>query len=192
MVDFCGYDPANYDINGLSYQDVFTERLVGKGTSHGLARRIIIPLSESNKSESVYCNLKVLNIKHSLEFPIINYSKYNTLPYKYAYACNFFYKKPFSIVKINVDDPEESWEHEYELPTEPAFVESPNAKKEDDGILLVMVQSKKGDYLSILNANDMTEIARATLPEDMPAESRGGFAFHGFFADTENFKGDFN
>lgn len=190
LVDICAYNPDNYDINKLRYEDVFTNRLVNSGTSYCLARRITIPIESKKSTNSIHCHVKLLNSKHSLEFPIINYSKYNTLPYKYAYACNFLYKKPFSIVKINVDNQDESWERQYEMPTEPAFVENPNGTSEDDGVLLVMCQNRsEADYLSILDAKNMNEIARATLP--VPDESRGGFAFHGFFADNLNYK-DFN
>ena len=151
-----------------------------------MARRITIPLDSTTSTESIYCKVKDLNSNHSLELPNMNYSKFNTLPYKYAYGCNF-YKKPYSIVKINVDNPDESWEHEFELPSEPVFVENPNGQSEDDGVLLVMCQTKQSYYLSILDAKDLSEIAKADL-STIPIESTGGFTFHGFFADNLNYK----
>ena len=81
-------------------------------------------------------------------------------------------KEPFSIIKQNVQDTSELLEFKYEhngrkcFPSEPAFVERPGATSEDDGVLLVMVLSEDNDFLSILDAKDLKEIARAELPED--------------------------
>ncbi len=103
----------------------------------------------------------------------------NTLPYKYTYGVNF-YKRPFSVVKINVEDPNEALEYICDTPTEPVFVENPNPTSEDDGVLLVMCLADESDYLSILDAKTMKEIAKASLPSDLvPVESRGGYTFHG-------------
>ena len=70
------------------------------------------------------------------------------------------------------------------LPNEPVFVESPNPTSEDDGVLLVMVLSDKNDFLSILDAKNLNEIAQAVVPEGV----LGAFTFHGFFADSKKFK----
>ena len=70
------------------------------------------------------------------------------------------------------------------LPSEPVFVENPNGTSEDDGVLLVMIlTSDKNDFLSILDAKTLKEVARCELPE----ETKGAFTFHGFFADKQNF-----
>ena len=54
---------------------MFTDEL--DGYSKTIARRITIPLDSAASSESIYCNIKDLNSKYSLELPNINYSKYN-------------------------------------------------------------------------------------------------------------------
>jgi hypothetical protein len=41
------------------------------------------------------------------------------------------------------------------------------------------VLSDDVDYLSVLDAKDLKEIARADLPKDV----KGTFTFHGFYAD---------
>ena len=69
------------------------------------------------------------------------------------------------------------------MPSEPVFVENPSATSEDDGVLLVMVLSEKNDFLSILDARNLNEIAQGVVPE----EAKGAFSFHGFFADKKNF-----
>ena len=66
----------------------------------------------------------------------------------------------------------------------PNFVANPNATSEDDGVLLVMIVSEKNDYLSILDAKTLEEIATAELPDNV----RGAMTFHGFFADGKAFK----
>ena len=74
------------------------------------------------------------------------------------------------------------------LPSEPVFVPRDNEKnenaEEDDGVLLVIVLNDKGDFLSVLDAKTLKEVARCEIPEDV----KGAFTFHGFFADNENFK----
>ena len=70
------------------------------------------------------------------------------------------------------------------VPSEPVFVENPDAKNEDDGVLLVMVLADgENDYLSVLDAKNLNEIARAELPNEV----RVTYSFHGFFADGYNF-----
>jgi beta,beta-carotene 9',10'-dioxygenase len=57
--------------------------------------------------------------------------------------------------------------------SEPVFVEKPNPTSEDDGVLLTMVLSdKQNDFLSVLDAKTLEEIARAELPNDV----KGKFA----------------
>jgi carotenoid cleavage dioxygenase-like enzyme len=133
--------------------------------------------------------MKELNKDLIFELPVINYWRNNGLQYKYVYGANI-HKPPFSVIKLNVEKPSEFFEMKYSLdgyhflPTEPVFVERPNPTREDDGVLLVMVLSDKTDFLSILDARDLKELARAELPEDV----RGAFTFHGFFADQKTFE----
>lgn len=190
VVDICAYDANHFDIKKLRYEDMFTDRLIGKDCIKSVARRITIPLDlASFSSESIHCNIKDLNSNVAFELPTINYAKYNAKPYKYFYGLNYF-KKPFSVVKMNVENPSEILEFKYDrdgkeyLPSEPVFVENPNGTSEDDGVLLIMVLANDNDYLSVLDAKSLTEIARAVLPP----EARGSMTFHGFFADSQNFK----
>jgi hypothetical protein len=46
-----------------------------------------------------------------------------------------------------------------------------------------MVLSNGNDFLSVLDAKDLTEIARAELPP----HARGTMTFHGFFADSKKY-----
>lgn len=188
LVDVCAYNPNYFKIEDLLYENFFTDDILGSNKIKSIARRITIPLYESS-SEPIYCIIKDLNSDVVFELPAINYSRSNGRKYKYVYGANYF-KKPFSIVKLNVDNPTDVVEMKYEeesrniLPSEPVFVESPNAVREDDGVVLVMCLADGNDYLSILDAKNLTEIARGDLSDEIKAS----FTFHGFFADVQNFK----
>ena len=84
------------------------------------------------------------------------------------------------------EDPKDTLKFAYNIeegknsvPMEPIFVENPNPKGEDDGVVLVQVLSDDNDFLSVLDAKTLTEIARADLPKDV----KSTFTAHGFFAD---------
>ena len=54
----------------------------------------------------------------------------------------------------------------------------PAARAEDDGVLLSVVldASARTSYLLVLDARDLSEIARARVPHHIP------FGFHGLYA----------
>jgi carotenoid cleavage dioxygenase-like enzyme len=193
VCDICAYDPKNFDISALSYAEMFTDEKVGTKSFESFGRRITIPFNsnkeEDKQNDTVYCEIKDLNREIVFELPAINYSRFNGKSYKYFYGSSYN-QKPFSIIKVNVENPTEIWRKNYDqdgkqyLPSEPVFVESPNPTSEDDGVLLVMVLSDKNDFLSILDAKNLNEIAQAVVPEGV----LGAFTFHGFFADTKKFK----
>lgn len=187
IVDVCsfGCGEGQFNLHNLTYEDLDKGHLQNTDKSKAIARRIEIPLNKNSKpGEEIYCNISTLN-EQAMEFPTINYGRNNGLPYKYMYAANSLHSKPFEVLKLDVENPEKLLKFEYNLgdknimPSEPIFVENPEPKSEDDGVLLVMVLSDENDYLSVLDAKDMKEIARADLPSDCKA----AFSFHGFFAD---------
>lgn len=189
-VDLCSYDPKYFDVNKFTYDNMtklYSGKVARAKMLKAVPRRIKIPLGV-NSGDEVPCEIKDLNPNTVFEFPIINYWKNNGLAYKYVYGANH-YQMPYSIVKMNVENPTEMFEMKYiddegtfHIPNEPIFVENPEAKSEDDGVLLVMVLNEKRDFLSILDAKKLDEIARVEFPVDVKA----AFTFHGFFAD--NFK----
>ncbi len=155
-------------------------------------QRIEINLSSKvTTGESIYCKNQDINSAVSLEFPSINYNKYNGKPYRYIYGVNYI-KLPFSIIKMDLEDSSKIYEMKYEhngnkvIPCEAAFVENPNASEEDDGVLLVicLTTDDSCDFLSILDAKNLKEIARATLPQGIMAS----LTLHGFFAEANSYK----
>ena len=188
ICDICAYDAKYFDINSFSYVDFLSKKNIGTKAFHSVGRRINIPFGEI-KNEPIYCQIRDLNSDLAFEFPTINYSRFNGKFYRYFYGTNL-HEKPFSIIKINAENPNEIWRKSYDkdgkeyLPSEPVFVENPNPQSEDDGVLLVMVLTNKNDYLSILDAKNLNEIATAVVPENV----LGAYSFHGFFADRKTYK----
>jgi len=86
---------------------------------------------------------------------------------------------PSSILKID-GDARETRRREFgdDLPSEPIFVPRPNARGEDDGYLLVVVYvaASHCSELLILDAADLSDVARLRLPTHLPP------GFHGMFA----------
>ena len=68
------------------------------------------------------------------------------------------------------------------------FVAEPGASGEDDGVLLsVVLDSERGtSFLLVLDARDLSEVARARVPHHIP------FSFHGIHSyrrSSPNLKG---
>ena len=70
------------------------------------------------------------------------------------------------------------WREDGSYPGEPIFVRRPHARSEDDGVLLSVVldAKRRTSYLLVLDARDLTELARAAVPHHIP------FGFHGLHA----------
>jgi carotenoid cleavage dioxygenase-like enzyme len=117
-----------------------------------------------------------------LELPRINYQQYNASPYRYSYGVGFKYPATKSdcipIIKINVSNSQMlEWKEPGSLAGEPVFVPYPNAKEEDDGVLLSVVinELKNCSFLLILDAKDLHEIARSNPIPLIP------YGLHGMF-----------
>ncbi|XP_056298745.1 carotenoid-cleaving dioxygenase, mitochondrial [Pseudoliparis swirei] len=114
-----------------------------------------------------------------LEFPQINYRKYNTRPYRYFYGCGFRHLVGDSLLKMDLKDKTlKVWYQKGFFPSEPVFVPSPDAVEEDDGLILSVVlcpSQDKGAFLLVLDAKNFEELARAYVPVKM------AYGFHGTF-----------
>ena len=125
---------------------------------------------------------RTLSDATDLELPRINFSRCNGRPYRYAYG-NATSGAPFlkDIVKLDVESGEyRGWSEEDQWAGEPVFVARPDATEEDDGVLLsVVLDGISGtSYLLVLDAADLSEVARAHAPHLVP------LGFHGqFFRD---------
>lgn len=125
-------------------------------------------------------------VEHSAELPRINYDQYNTKPYRYVYANGIANQGESvfldTIVKLDVESGGATeWRNDGHFPGEPVFVARPDATTEDDGVLLTVVLDASNDtsYLLMLDAHDLSEIARALVPQHIP------FGFHGAYTPAE-------
>ncbi|VDO60603.1 unnamed protein product [Heligmosomoides polygyrus] len=115
------------------------------------------------------------------DFPQFNH-KLEQKPYQWAYIVEHPFASGNRILKMNVDEPSGSRNQEFKAESntvlhEPWFVARPEARKEDDGVLLIRaldVNENKG-MLLVVDAETMKEVGRAFVPISIP------FGFHNRF-----------
>ena len=148
-------------------------------------KRFTIDLNTRNVIISTFAENPKIPFINNMEIPAIN-ENYRHKKYCYLYGVALKSdKKSFSktaLGKLDVcgNNEDKFWFTEGHFPLEMWFVPTPNATREDDGVLLtpVMDGQKRQSYLLLLNATTMTTINRAYLPSLVP------FTIHGrFFPD---------
>ena len=133
-----------------------------------------------------------LKVEGTAELPRIHYARCNSRPYRYVYANGIRTQareqgqgeSAFlnTVVKFDLEGETREWREDGHYPGEPVFVVrpgfQPDAQAEDDGILLTVVldAAANSSYLLLLDARDLSEIARARVPQHVP------FGFHGTYA----------
>lgn len=117
-----------------------------------------------------------------IELPRINYGANNGKPYRFAYGVSTSDQASLDrIVKIDLTTGESAIWGDGDLSVgEPVFVPSPERRAEDDGVLLsVVLDGTAGrSFLLVLDAEDLTEVARAEVSHRIPA------GFHGSYTKT--------
>lgn len=167
VVDICTLPDAGI------VEDLYMERLrAGRPiTPSRLERFRISPAAGTVTSERL--------IEESIELPRINYSRCNGRPYRYVWGVGVGRGWFDRIVKADVVEHRSTqWAENGCFPGEPVFVAAPDAKSEDQGVLLsVVLDGRKGNsFLLVLDAGSLDELARAEVPHHIP------FGFHGQFA----------
>jgi beta,beta-carotene 9',10'-dioxygenase len=119
-----------------------------------------------------------------IELPRIHEAHY-TRPYHYIYGIstnpidhNGF---PNQLAKVDVATGVANiWYEAGCYPGEPVFVPAPDGKAEDDGVVLSVVLdiTTNKSFMLVLDASNLSEIARAQVPHHIP------FGFHGQFYDS--------
>uniref|UniRef100_A0A8D0GRU9 Beta-carotene oxygenase 1 n=1 Tax=Sphenodon punctatus TaxID=8508 RepID=A0A8D0GRU9_SPHPU len=197
------FDIISYTDNSL-YQMFYLKNLNNEFQNHAkltaipVCKRFVVPLQCDKDAEvgsnlvklpsttatalkekegNVYCQPEILC--EGIELPRINYD-YNAKKYRYIFAAEVRWSPvPTKIVKFDTGTKKMlHWEEEHCWPAEPAFVTSPNAKEEDDGIILSSIVSsdpKKLPFLLILDAKTLKEVARATVNVEMHLDLHGLF-----------------
>ncbi|XP_051934902.1 beta-carotene oxygenase 2b [Hippocampus zosterae] len=158
--------PYDQNLNGLPNSSA---------TSFRIAKKKIFCTHEDLHGED-------LHEYGGLEFPQINYGKYNTQPYRYFYGCGFRHLVGDTLIKMDIRGKHmKVWEQPGLYPSEPVFVPSPDATEEDDGVILSVVitpNKDKSTFLLALDAKTFEELGRAEVPVNIP------YGFHGTFIAT--------
>ncbi|XP_041030380.1 beta,beta-carotene 9',10'-oxygenase isoform X2 [Carcharodon carcharias] len=210
VLDLCCFDNGNFvkNINLQNFRQT-GEALdeIYNTLPKGFPRRFVLPLN-INSNTSIDQNLNTLTYSSAvvfrkadgkiwcesedlhdsdlldeggMEFPQINYAKYNTKKYKFFYGCGANEIMVDSLIKMDVETKKfKTWKEKGYYPSEPVFVPSPNSVDEDDGIILSVVVSpnpNKSSLLLVLDAKTFTEMGRAEVAVRIP------FGFHGVFAE---------
>ncbi|KAM4015438.1 LOW QUALITY PROTEIN: carotenoid-cleaving dioxygenase, mitochondrial-like [Anomaloglossus baeobatrachus] len=205
VLDLCCQDDggvmATFQLENLRQSGKDLEKLL-RQMSKPYPRRFVLPLDDHVKDDlaikplnyssataakksdgKIWCTHENLH-DHTLdscgmEFPHINYAKYNTKKYRYVYGCGFQHLVGDSLIKVDVETKKAKvWKEDGYYPSEPVFVPSPDSVEEDDGVLLSAVVTPHQDrniFLLILDAKNFTEMARAEAPVQSP------YGFHGVF-----------
>lgn len=114
-----------------------------------------------------------------IELPTINYARSNMQDYGVAYGApsNAAHPGvPDSLVRVDVrTGTVRTWSEPQCYPGEPIFAATPDARSEDDGVVLsVVLNAARGNsFLLALDARSFTEMGRAEVPHHIP------FGFHG-------------
>lgn len=135
--------------------------------------RYEISLKEEKIKTSVLLETK------ELEYPrFANHLDGKTYRYLYMYYSDQNITQ--GLVKFDLESKEcKTWSAKNFEVGEPIFVSSPTAKSEDDGVVLTIMTDKTQNqaFLVVLEAKTFTELARAKLPNTVPA------SFHGQYYD---------
>ncbi len=118
-------------------------------------------------------------IDKPIELAQINYSHHNERPYRYAWGVSEAGSWFDRLIRADVVERSSiEWHEPGCWPGEPVFVSRPGSVDEDDGVLLSVVLDGRRDtsFLLVLDASDLSELARAEVPHHIP------FSFHGRFA----------
>jgi carotenoid cleavage dioxygenase-like enzyme len=119
-------------------------------------------------------------VDEPLELPRINYGACHERPHRYVWGVGVGDSGWLDrIVHADVQERSTStWSEPGCYPGEPVFVPSPEARAEDDGVLLSVVfdSAAQRSFLLVLDASSLEELARAMAPHHIP------FGFHGQFA----------
>jgi len=120
----------------------------------------------------------------TIDLPRINYRRCNGNDYRFVYGLGTRQDRPDDfinqLVKVDVRERRARvWFQDGCYPGEPVFVPAPDAKGEDDGVVLSVVldASRSASFLLILAAGSFEEAARAEVPQHIP------FGFHGQFVE---------
>jgi beta,beta-carotene 9',10'-dioxygenase len=165
VVDACTYESPQI------VKDLYLERLrAGKPADPAELRRFRIDLASGNVGHE--------QLAEGLELPRINYGRVSERRHRFVWGVDAKTGWLDRIVKADVQERSTmAWQEDGCSPGEPVFVAAPDARSEDEGVLLSIVfDSRSGrSFMLVLDATDLSELARAEAPHHIP------YGFHGQF-----------
>lgn len=138
---------------------------------YGNLRRYRIPLRGGRAEGTTVSDLR-------MEFPQFNYDRNQGREYQFVYGISYSGAESDwfdQIVKIDLaDGSAKTWREEGCYPSEPMFAQSPDAEREDAGVVLnIVLDSRAGrSFLLVLDGATFEELGRAEVPHHIP------FNFH--------------
>jgi beta,beta-carotene 9',10'-dioxygenase len=168
IVDLCAFEDAGI------IEDLYLDRLrEGKPVRGAALTRFRLGIEDRSVTRERLA-------EEEIELPRINYGRCNERPYRYVWGVG---DGPSGwlerVLKVDVSDGSTmSWSEPGCYPGEPVFVAAPGARDEDEGALLSVVLDERTStsFLLVLDASELSELARAQVPHHIP------FSFHGQFA----------
>ncbi|XP_078616046.1 beta,beta-carotene 15,15'-dioxygenase-like [Branchiostoma floridae x Branchiostoma japonicum] len=184
-------DMITYPDNSMLYQfeiaTMLNAQKRSKLTNHALLKRFTLNMKTSSVGVYTFSpKTPELNFVNRMELPVIN-ENHRSGNYCYVYGVVFSFdsRTPtvhdnFAIVKkdlCNGGKGDKYWYLPNHYPNEPYFIPEPNAKAEDQGVLIATVLDgpRKESYLLILDAQTLNVINYAYAKTYIP------FAIHGRF-----------
>jgi carotenoid cleavage dioxygenase-like enzyme len=173
VMEYC--DHGSPHIIDAFYLERLRQPSAGSFRPQPRLRRVVIDLA-GHSTDTEY------RAEHPIELPRINEQACYLRPYRYVYGIGSTegnrYDTADRLVKLDNQTGEAtSWEEPAAYVGEPIFVPSPQASREDDGVVLSVVldAAHSDSYLLVLDGATMTELGRARAPHAIP------FGFHGQF-----------
>lgn len=174
-IDLCRYDDLSIldslVLKNMRYNHLHPNLTVTRYRLDNLSSAIIAgPTVSQDVTETCLCDRK-------LELPSIH-PKLVRKDYRYVYGIDSENASFDLITKVDVKSGERlSWGIDRGVTGEPIFVPNPNGVDEDDGCLLIVVMdaNKQTSSMFVLHARDLTEMARADVPQIVPLGFHGAF-----------------
>ena len=183
VVDLCCYPDASVvDMLYLHHLRGSKMDKVSENFADPKIRRYHLPIPGKAAACTESTRLQYEILGSDLEMPRINY-RFNGQEYRYIY-CTGHYEKGHlfdQLVKLDtVSKAKKTWYESGCFPSEPVFIGRPEAKDEDDGVIVSGVVGAGGrkSFLLVLDAASFTELARAVVPNRLPQSSHGNFFPH--------------
>lgn len=175
VIDLCGHNDA------AVIDELFVDRLRDRATVPRLGRMRryrLEDVSEADVDEPRQVSGRILS-SAPVELPRFN-QRYHMRPTRYVYGISVGEDSDFwdGLVKIDVETGDHrTWREAGCYPGEPVMLAAPEGEKEDEGVVLsVVLDGRNGSsFLVVLDASDLSELARATGAPAVP------FGFHGNF-----------